>query len=47
MTSCNENEYDNEKTDHNKNTQIDQGVDIETGIQNIACIGKTIPLCNK
>ena len=27
--------------------QIDQDVDIETNIQNVACLDKTMPLCNK
>ena len=38
MINFNENGNDNEKTDH---------INIETNIQNIVCLGKTIPLCNK
>ena len=41
MINCNEN--DNEKTDHLNKTFIDQDLD---RIQNIACLGKTMPLCN-
>ena len=26
---------------------IDQDIDIETNIENIACLSKTMPLCNK
>ena len=42
--NCNENENDNEKIDHINKTLTEQGVDIETIIQNIASLGKTIPL---
>ena len=28
-------------------TYIDQGLDIDTNIVNIACLGKTMSLCNK
>ena len=35
------------KTDCINKTQIDQDMDIETNIQNIACLGDTMPLCNK
>ena len=28
-------------------TYIDQNVDIKTNVENIACLGKTLPLCNK
>ena len=45
--NCNENENDNRKTDHINKTQIDQDLDIEINIQNIARLGKTMPLCNK
>ena len=40
MISCNENENDNGKADH-------QDVDIETNIENIDCLGKTMSLCHK
>ena len=42
MINCNEHEHDNERTDH-----INRTVDIKTNIQNIACLGKTMPLWNK
>ena len=47
MINCNENENDNGKTDHINKTYIDQDVEIETNIENIACLSKTISLCNK
>ena len=47
MINCNKNENDNEKQDCINKTYIDQDIDIETNIQNIACLGKAIPLCNK
>ena len=47
MINCNENENDNEKTDHINKTWIDQDIDILTNMQNIACLGKRMPLCNK
>ena len=43
MINCNE----NEKTDPINKTKIDQRVDIETNIQNIAFLGNRISLCNK
>ena len=47
MINCNENENDNEKIDRINKTWIDQDIDIVTNIQNIACFGKRMPLCNK
>ena len=47
MINCNENENDNGKVDHINKTNIDQNVDIETNIENIAYLGKTMSLCNK
>ena len=47
MINCNENENDDEKTDHINRTYIGQGVDVEKNIQNIACLGKTMPVYNK
>ena len=47
MINCNENENDNCKIDHINKTNIDQDVDIETNIENIACLCKTMSLCNK
>ena len=44
MINCNENENDNDK----KIIQlIDLDVDMETNIQNIACLGNLISICNK
>ena len=39
------NENDNDKIDRIVKTYIDQ--DLETNIENIACLGKTMSLCNK
>ena len=47
MINCNENENCNEKTDDINKTYIDQDVVTEKKIQNIACLGKTMPLCKK
>ena len=47
MTNCNKNESVNGKVDHINKTNIDQYVDIEANIENIACLGKTISLSNK
>ena len=47
MIKSSENENYYGKTDRINKTYIDQGVDIETNIENIACLGKTTPLCNK
>ena len=47
MINSNENENDNGKIYHLNKTYIDQGLDIDTNIVNIACFGKTMPLCSK
>ena len=47
MINWNKNETDNGKTDQINKKYIDQDVDIETNIENIACLGKTTSLCNK
>ena len=47
MLNFNENENDNVKIDRINKTYIDQDVDIETNIENIASLDKTISLCNK
>ena len=47
MINCNENENDNDKIDHINKTCRDQDVDIETSIENIVCLGKTMSLCSK
>ena len=41
------NENYNGKIDYINKTYIDQNVDIETNIENIARLGKTTSLCNK
>ena len=46
MINCNENRNDNGKIDHINNKYTDQN-DIETYIENIACLGKTVFPCNK
>ena len=46
MITCKENENDNGKKDNINKTYIDQDVDIETNIENIACLGNTMSLCN-
>ena len=47
MINCNENENDNDKVDHINKTNIDQDVDVDTKIESIACLGKTMSLCKK
>ena len=47
MINSNENGNDNDKTDHKNKTYRDQDVDIETNIENIVYLGKTMSLCNK
>ena len=47
MINCNENENDNDRIDLINKTYRDQDVDIETNVENIACLGKTMSLCNK
>ena len=47
MINCSENENDHGNIDHINKTYIDQDVDIDTSIENIACLGKTVSLCNK
>ena len=44
MLNFNENENDNVKRDHINKTYIDQNVDAETNIENIACLSKTMYL---
>ena len=47
MINCNENENDNDKVDYTNKTNINEDIEIETNIENIACLGKTMSLCNK
>ena len=47
MLNFNENENDNVKRDHINKIYIDQNVDAETNIENIACLSKTMYLSNK
>ena len=47
MINCNEIENNNGKMDHVNSTNIDQYLDIEANKKNIACLGKTMSLCNK
>ena len=48
MINCDDSESDNDKVDHITKVNIDQQVvGIETNTENIACLGKTISLCNK
>ena len=47
MINCNENENDHGNIDHINETYIGQDVDIYTSIENIACLSKTMSLCNK
>ena len=42
MINCNKNENDNGKIDHINKTQIDLDLDIETNIQSIARLCKTM-----
>ena len=46
MVNCNEKENDNGKIDHINKIYIDQDIDTEINIENIACLGKTMSLCN-
>ena len=45
MIYCNENE--NGTTDHINKTYTDQDLDMEANTENVACLGKTMSLCNK
>ena len=47
IINCNENDNDNGngKIDHINKIYIDQDVDIGANIQNIVCLGKTLPQC--
>ena len=47
MINCDVNENDNDIIDHINKTCIDQDVDVETNIENIGCLGKTMLLCNR
>ena len=47
MISYSENENDYCKINYINKTYIDQDADIETNIENIACLSKTVSLCNK
>ena len=47
MINGNENKNGNGTVDHINKTYIDQDVDIETNIENLACVGKTMSLCIK
>ena len=47
MMKCNENSNDNGKIDHIDKKYIDQDVDMETNIEKLACLGKTMSLCSK
>ena len=47
MINCDVNENDNCKRDHINMTYIDRDVDMETNIENIGCIGKTMSLYSK
>ena len=47
LINYNENENDNENIDPIKKKEIHLAVDIEINIQNIACLGRAMPLCNK
>ena len=47
MINCNENQNDNGKKGHINKTYIAQDVDIETNIENIACLGMAMFLRNK
>ena len=44
MINCDENEW---QIDYINKRYIDKDLDIETNIENIACLGKTISQCNK
>ena len=47
MINCNENENDNGNIDHINKKYRDQNVDIETNIENIMCLDKTMSLFNR
>ena len=47
IINCNGNENDNDKIDHINKAYKGQDIDIETNIENIVCLGKTMSLCNK
>ena len=47
MINCDVNENDNDIIDHINKTCIDQDVDVETNIENVGCLGKTMLLCNR
>ena len=47
MINCIKSEGDNGKIDHINTKYIEKDVDIETNIENIACLCKAISLCNK
>ena len=47
MINCNENENYNGKIDRINKTYIDQDLDMETNIENTACLSKTMSLCDK
>ena len=48
IINCKENDNDNgnDKIDHINKIYIDQDADIETNMQNIVCLCKTLPLYN-
>ena len=46
MVNCNENKGHNGKIYHINKKYIDQGVDRGTNVESIACLGKTMSLCN-
>ena len=47
MVNCNENENDKGKINHINKTNKGQDVYMETNVENIACLIKTMSLCNK
>ena len=47
MINYDENQNDNGKINRISKTLLDLDLHIETSIQNIACLGKTMSLCNK
>ena len=47
MINCNENINYTGTIDHINKTYIDQNINIETNLENLACIGKTMSLCIK
>ena len=46
IINCKENDNGNDKIDHINKIYKDQDADIETNMQNIVCLCKTLPLCN-